>query len=49
VELEPQDGKDEEYDELMNEIKDLEGTLERELKTLQKKLGCAIIVPAVVT
>jgi DNA mismatch repair protein MSH6 len=44
VELEPQEGNDEAYDEIMNEINDLEATLERELKTFQKKLGYVSVI-----
>jgi len=37
-ELEPQEGKDEEYDNVMSEIRDLEKELEQELKGLEKQL-----------
>jgi DNA mismatch repair protein MSH6 len=38
-ELLPQEGKDEEYDTIMEEIKGLEESLEEELQKLQAKLG----------
>ncbi|EKM57980.1 uncharacterized protein PHACADRAFT_116507 [Phanerochaete carnosa HHB-10118-sp] len=38
-ELMPREGKDEEYDSVMEEINELERTLETELKKLEKKLG----------
>ena len=49
VELEPQEGNDEEYDEIMNEIQDLEATLDRELKAFQKKLGCVSMILSIAT
>jgi DNA mismatch repair protein MSH6 len=38
-ELVPREGKDEEYDEIMSEIRNLEEILEGELKKLVKQLG----------
>lgn len=35
----PREGKDGEYDSVMEEINELEQTLEKELKKLEKKLG----------
>jgi DNA mismatch repair protein MSH6 len=39
-ELLPREGKDEEYDAIMTEIGELEEWLEKELKKLEKQLGC---------
>lgn len=39
-ELIPVEGKDEPYDEISAEIKELEDGLEKELKKLKKQLGC---------
>lgn len=36
----PVEGKDEAYDEISAEIKELEDELEKELKELKKQLGC---------
>ena len=38
----PRDGKDEEYDTVMEEINELEDTLKKELKKFEKQLGCAL-------
>ncbi|GJE94869.1 MutS family DNA mismatch repair protein [Phanerochaete sordida] len=38
-ELMPREGKDEEYDAVMEEIRELEDTLDKELKKLEKKTG----------
>ena len=35
----PREGKDEEYDGIMVQINELEQTLDKELKRLEKKLG----------
>ena len=35
----PREGKDEEYDGIMAQINELEETLDKELKRLEKKLG----------
>ncbi|KAH9922892.1 DNA mismatch repair protein Msh6 [Amylocystis lapponica] len=40
--LEPEDGKDEVYDEIKEEIRGLEEELEGELKKLEKKVGCSL-------
>ncbi|KAA1472424.1 DNA mismatch repair protein Msh6 [Dentipellis sp. KUC8613] len=41
-ELKPREGKDEAYDGIMEEIGELESTLDKELKKMQKKLGCTL-------
>ncbi|KAF9264277.1 DNA mismatch repair protein Msh6 [Marasmius fiardii PR-910] len=41
-ELIPREGKDEEYDEVMEEIRGLETSLNKELKRLEKSLGCSL-------
>ena len=38
-ELVPREGHDEEYDNIVSEIRELEESLEKELKTFEKKLG----------
>lgn len=38
-ELVPRDGKDERYDEIQEEIRDLEKSLKGELKKFEKQLG----------
>jgi hypothetical protein len=38
-ELIPRKGKDESYDEIVAEIKELEGELDKELNVFEKKLG----------
>jgi DNA mismatch repair protein MSH6 len=43
-ELLPQAGKDDAYDEIMAEIGGLEEDLEKELKKLEKKLGCDLLL-----
>jgi DNA mismatch repair protein MSH6 len=44
-ELTPVDGKDEEYDGIMTELNELEETLEKELKKLEKKVGYGCAIP----
>lgn len=39
-ELIPQTGKDQTYDDIMAEIENLEEELEKELRKLEKKVGC---------
>ncbi|KZT71945.1 DNA mismatch repair protein Msh6 [Daedalea quercina L-15889] len=41
-ELVPEDGKDEVYDQIMEEVQGLEEELEKELKTLERKAGCSL-------
>lgn len=38
-EVVPQEGQDEEYDQVMEEINSLESELNKELKRLEKKVG----------
>lgn len=38
-ELLPREGKDEDYDDVMSKIRDLEGTLDKELKKMEMKTG----------
>ncbi|KAK7056522.1 DNA mismatch repair protein msh6 [Paramarasmius palmivorus] len=40
TELTPAEGKDDQYDEVMSEINDLEKSLDKELKRIEKSLGC---------
>jgi DNA mismatch repair protein MSH6 len=39
-ELIPEEGKDEEYDSIVEEISSLEKQLNKELKRLEKEVGC---------
>ena len=39
--LQPQDGKDEAYDEIQSQIADIEKELKQELKAMEKKVGYA--------
>ncbi|KAL0575514.1 DNA mismatch repair protein msh6 [Marasmius crinis-equi] len=41
-ELTPREGKDEQYDLVMDEIHELESSLGKELKRLEKSLGCSL-------